>query len=113
MTATFDKLFINGAWVPSTSTETIEVFDSTDESVMATVPAGTADDVTAAVAAAAALPVSQWEPELMSDTELRALEREPRPEGTPAVTGLSDRSWFWAMVLILMMAESWLRERRA
>ena len=74
---------------------------------------GRPESLTAAVASAAALPVSQWEPELMSDAELRAVEREPRPEGTPAVTGLSDRSWFWAMVLILMMVESWLRERRA
>src|SRR6476619_1421026 len=53
MTA-FEKLYINGAWVASGSTETIDVIDSVTEEVMATIPAGTADDVNAAVAAAKA-----------------------------------------------------------
>ncbi|MCU1360240.1 MAG: NAD-dependent aldehyde dehydrogenase, partial [Ilumatobacteraceae bacterium] len=51
---TFDKLYINGSWVSPGSTETIDVIDSVDESVMATIPAGTAADVDAAVAAAKA-----------------------------------------------------------
>jgi aldehyde dehydrogenase (NAD+) len=51
---TFDKLYINGSWVPSQSSETIDVIDSVDEEVMATIPAGTAGDVDAAVAAAKA-----------------------------------------------------------
>lgn len=50
----YDKLYINGAWVASTSTETIEVIDSVTEGVMATIPSGTAADVDAAVQAAAA-----------------------------------------------------------
>ncbi len=49
---TFDKLYIDGAWVPSDSTETIEVIDSVTEDTMATVPAGTGADVDRAVAAA-------------------------------------------------------------
>ncbi|MFT3853453.1 MAG: aldehyde dehydrogenase family protein [Ilumatobacteraceae bacterium] len=53
MTA-FDKLYINGAWVAPGSSETIDVIDSVTEEVMATIPAGTADDVAAAVAAAKA-----------------------------------------------------------
>jgi aldehyde dehydrogenase (NAD+) len=52
--ANYDKLYINGAWVPSTSSDSIEVIDSVTEDVMATVPAGSADDVDAAVAAAKA-----------------------------------------------------------
>jgi aldehyde dehydrogenase (NAD+) len=48
------KLYINGTWVPSTSSETIEVIDSITEDVMATIPAGTADDVDAAAKAARA-----------------------------------------------------------
>ena len=51
---TFDKLYINGSWVASDSTETIDVIDSVTEEVMATVPAGTPADVDAAVAAAKA-----------------------------------------------------------
>ena len=53
MTA-FEKLYIDGAWTPSDSTETIDVIDSATEEVMATIPAGTADDVDRAVAAAKA-----------------------------------------------------------
>jgi acyl-CoA reductase-like NAD-dependent aldehyde dehydrogenase len=51
---TFDKLYINGSWVAPGSSETIDVFDSITEEVMATVPAGTAADVDAAVEAARA-----------------------------------------------------------
>ena len=51
---TFEKLFIGGRWVATTGTERIEVFDSLTETVMATIPAGTADDVATAVAAAKA-----------------------------------------------------------
>ena len=51
---TFDKLFINGAWVPSASTSTLEVVNSATEEVIATIPEGTPSDVDAAVAAARA-----------------------------------------------------------
>jgi acyl-CoA reductase-like NAD-dependent aldehyde dehydrogenase len=49
-----DRIYIDGSWVPSTGTETIEVVNSTTEEVMGTIPAGTADDVAKAVAAAKA-----------------------------------------------------------
>jgi len=51
---TRDSLYIDGAWVPSTGSGTIEVIDSTTEAVMGTVPEGTAGDVDRAVAAAKA-----------------------------------------------------------
>jgi aldehyde dehydrogenase (NAD+) len=47
-----DKLYIGGAWVPSTGTGSIEVIDSTNEEVIGTVPEGTAEDIDRAVAAA-------------------------------------------------------------
>jgi aldehyde dehydrogenase (NAD+) len=47
-----DKLYIDGAWVPSTGSDTIDVHDSTNGEVIAQVPAGTADDVDAAAKAA-------------------------------------------------------------
>jgi aldehyde dehydrogenase (NAD+) len=50
----YTKFFINGSWVPAGSDRTIEVIDSINEEVMATIPAGTAADVDAAVEAAAA-----------------------------------------------------------
>ena len=46
------SLYIDGSWVPSTGSGTIEVIDSTTEEVMGTVPEGTVDDVDRAVAAA-------------------------------------------------------------
>ena len=48
-----DKIYIGGAWVPSTATTTTEVIDSTTEEVMATIPEGTPEDVDRAVQAAA------------------------------------------------------------
>ncbi len=48
----FDKLYIDGAWVPSTGSGAIDVFDSTSGEVIARIPEGTADDVDAAATAA-------------------------------------------------------------
>ncbi|HEX3793588.1 MAG TPA: aldehyde dehydrogenase family protein [Acidimicrobiales bacterium] len=49
-----DKIYINGSWVASTGTGTLDVIDSTTEEVMATIPDGTVEDVDKAVQAAAA-----------------------------------------------------------
>jgi acyl-CoA reductase-like NAD-dependent aldehyde dehydrogenase len=50
----YDKLYIDGAWVPSTGSSTIDVTNSTTEEVMGRIPEGTAADVDKAVAAARA-----------------------------------------------------------
>src|SRR5947208_11548031 len=47
-----DKLYIGGAWVPSTGSETIDVVNATTEEVMGRIPQGTPEDVDKAVAAA-------------------------------------------------------------
>ena len=47
-----DKIYINGSWVASTGSGTLDVIDSTTEEVFATVPAGTAADIDKAVQAA-------------------------------------------------------------
>jgi aldehyde dehydrogenase (NAD+) len=49
-----DKLYIGGAWVPSTGSNSIDVVDSTNEEVIGRVPEGTTEDVDRAVAAARA-----------------------------------------------------------
>jgi aldehyde dehydrogenase (NAD+) len=49
---TYDKIYVGGAWVPSSGSELIDVIDSTNEEVMARVASGTAGDVDRAVAAA-------------------------------------------------------------
>ncbi|MET9676311.1 aldehyde dehydrogenase family protein, partial [Streptomyces sp. NPDC006482] len=52
-----DAMYIGGEWRPASSAETIPVINPADEQVIAHVPAGTAEDVDAAVRAArAALP---------------------------------------------------------
>ncbi|MDQ1394759.1 MAG: aldehyde dehydrogenase [Acidimicrobiaceae bacterium] len=57
METTRDKIYIDGAWVASTGSGTLEVVNSTTEEVMGTIPEGTPDDVDkAARAAKAALP---------------------------------------------------------
>ena len=50
----YKQVYINGQWVAPSSSETIEVWDSTDESVMATIPSCNASDVELAAAAARA-----------------------------------------------------------
>ncbi|MCU1452581.1 MAG: aldehyde dehydrogenase [Acidimicrobiales bacterium] len=49
-----DKLYIDGAWVASSGTGTIDVINASTEEVMGRVPEGTAEDVDRAVAAAKA-----------------------------------------------------------
>ncbi len=52
---TYDKVYINGKWVaPQGQDKAIEVFDSTNEQVMATIPSCNAQEVDAAAKAAAA-----------------------------------------------------------
>ncbi|GAB3628674.1 aldehyde dehydrogenase [Pandoraea terrae] len=53
MTA-YDRFYINGQWVAPSCRDTLEVFHSADETLMGTIPAGTAADTEAAIAAAAA-----------------------------------------------------------
>jgi aldehyde dehydrogenase (NAD+) len=50
----FEKLYIDGTWVPSDGTGTIDVVDSVTEDAMGRIPEGTASDVDRAVAAARA-----------------------------------------------------------
>jgi acyl-CoA reductase-like NAD-dependent aldehyde dehydrogenase len=49
-----DKIYIDGAWVPSTGSGSIDVFDSTNGEVIGRIPDGTADDVDKAARAARA-----------------------------------------------------------
>ena len=50
----YDQLYINGEWVGSRSSDSIEVRDAATEAVIATVPAGSPEDVDLAVTAARA-----------------------------------------------------------
>jgi len=49
-----DRIYVGGAWVLSAASETLEVVDPSSEQVIGRVPAGTAEDVDRAVAAARA-----------------------------------------------------------
>ena len=46
------KFYINGEWVDSLGSETIEVINPSDESVIVSISAGTKEDIDVAVAAA-------------------------------------------------------------
>ena len=48
------QMYINGEWVDSHSTETIEVMNPSDDSVLGVITAGNSEDVDDAVAAAKA-----------------------------------------------------------
>ncbi|WP_432823317.1 aldehyde dehydrogenase family protein [Trichloromonas sp.] len=48
----YENLYINGQWVPSRSGERIDVINASTEQAMGTIPAGSAEDAAAAVAAA-------------------------------------------------------------
>jgi acyl-CoA reductase-like NAD-dependent aldehyde dehydrogenase len=52
VSTTREAIYIDGAWVPSSGSGSIEVIDSTSEEVYGTIPEGTPQDVEAAVAAA-------------------------------------------------------------
>ena len=52
--STFSSFYINGQWVKPSGVDTISVYDSVTEQVMATIPAGTAADVAQATSAARA-----------------------------------------------------------
>ena len=53
-TTTTDKIYIDGAWVPSSASGTLDVFDSSNGEVIGQIPAGNADDVDRAAKAARA-----------------------------------------------------------
>lgn len=48
----YSKIYVDGAWIPSDGTGTIEVINAATEEVMGSIPEGTASDVDKAVAAA-------------------------------------------------------------
>ncbi|WP_371101545.1 aldehyde dehydrogenase family protein [Streptomyces sp. PU_AKi4] len=70
----YDGMYIDGAWRPAAGPDVIEVVNPADEQVIATVPAGTVEDVDAAVRAArAALPAWAATPPAERAARLTAL----------------------------------------
>ncbi|CAL9391764.1 3-succinoylsemialdehyde-pyridine dehydrogenase [Streptomyces sp. enrichment culture] len=70
----YDGMYIDGAWRPAAGRDVIEVVGPADEQVIATVPAGTVEDVDAAVRAArAALPAWAATPPAERAARLAAL----------------------------------------
>ncbi|MGV9917646.1 aldehyde dehydrogenase family protein [Streptomyces cellulosae] len=70
----YDGMYIDGAWRPAAGRDVIEVVGPADEQVIATVPAGTVEDVDAAVRAArAALPAWAATPPAERGARLAAL----------------------------------------
>ncbi|WP_327672777.1 MULTISPECIES: aldehyde dehydrogenase family protein [unclassified Streptomyces] len=86
-----DQIFINGKWVPSAGTGTLEVINPVTEEAVVTIPAGTPADVDAAAeAAAAAFPA--WSRTTVEERagflrKLAELTRKRSDEITRAVVG--------------------------
>lgn len=74
---------------------------------------GDVERLAAALEARLAAPVEQWEPETLTDTELAAMVRKPEPKERPTPVDTGDRRTLWAFVLVLLMAETWLRRGAA
>jgi hypothetical protein len=74
---------------------------------------GDVERLAAALEARLAAPMDQWEPETLSDAELAAIAREPQVDGRPTPVDTGDRRTLWAIVLVLVIAETWLRRGAA
>jgi hypothetical protein len=74
---------------------------------------GDVEGLAAVLEARLAAPMEQWEPETLSEAELAAIAREPAAEGPPTPVDLGDRRTLWAVVLVLLMTETWLRRGAA
>jgi aldehyde dehydrogenase (NAD+) len=98
-----DRLYIDGAWIPSTGTATIDVHNAATEAVMGRVPQGTADDVDKAVRAARAA-FGEWS---AKPVEERAKFIQLLAEGLAAraeeiaqvITGEVGMPVFWSNVI--------------
>ncbi|MFH9332890.1 aldehyde dehydrogenase family protein [Streptomyces althioticus] len=78
----YDGMYIDGAWRPAAGPDVIEVVGPADEQVVATVPAGTVEDVDAAVRAArAALPAWAATPPAERAARLAALRDQLHARG--------------------------------
>ncbi|MGA5284735.1 aldehyde dehydrogenase family protein [Streptomyces griseoincarnatus] len=78
----YDGMYIDGAWRPAAGPDVIEVVGPADEQVIATVPAGTVEDVDAAVRAArAALPAWAATPPAERAARLAALRDQLHVRG--------------------------------
>ncbi|NEA91148.1 aldehyde dehydrogenase family protein [Streptomyces sp. BSE7F] len=78
----YDGMYIDGAWRPAAGPDVIEVVGPADEQVFATVPAGTVEDVDAAVRAArAALPAWAATPPAERAARLAALRDQLHARG--------------------------------
>lgn len=74
---------------------------------------GDVERLAAALEAKLAAPMDQWEPETLSDAELAAVARAAHGQGRPTPVDTGDRRTLWALVLVLVFVETWLRRGSA
>lgn len=70
---------------------------------------GDVASLAASIESRLAAPLDGWEPEPMSDAELAALSRPASPAADARPDDLGDRRTLWALVLVLLGLETWLR----
>jgi hypothetical protein len=70
---------------------------------------GDVASLAASLDARLAAPLDGWEPEPMSDADLAALSRPSTRAADARPDDLGDRRTLWALVLVLIGLETWLR----
>ncbi len=70
---------------------------------------GDVASLAASIESRLAAPLDAWEPEPMSDAELAALARPSASAEDARPDDLGDRRTLWALVLVLLGLETWLR----
>lgn len=74
---------------------------------------GDVEQLAAVLETKLASPLDQWEPETLADAELAAIARAPEAQGRPTPVDSGDRRTLWALVLVLVIVETWLRRGAA
>jgi hypothetical protein len=70
---------------------------------------GDVDSLAASLEVRLAAPLDGWEPEPMSDADLAALSRPSTRAADARPDDLGDRRTLWALVLVLLGLETWMR----
>jgi hypothetical protein len=74
---------------------------------------GTVEELAVLLEKKLAAPFDAWEPETLTDDEIQAIARAPAPAGPPSPVDAGDRRMVWALVIGLLIAETWIRRGNA
>jgi hypothetical protein len=70
---------------------------------------GSVDQLAALLETRLSASIESWEPETLSDEELTSIRRSPAPAGAPTPVDAGDRRMVWALLIALVVAETFMR----